>query len=488
MDISLSSIDWGPDEAKGDEKLGEYFVEVPEYKKILTGQYRYIIGRKGTGKTAICESIRLRADSLPTTFATKLSLKNFPLNTLTAMKDSSFTHKSQFVPVWSFLIVVEISRLVLKDNGSGPSWAVEGLAKFLAQNFSENNLGFIETLKTLRKRSKKLEISMSWFKGEAGKEAGSEALVSVHYQKITDHILANLSQISSESTYHLLVDELDEGYRADDKTIHFILLALLRANEDIYLALKYSGISFFPVVVLRSDIFARLEDNDLNKLDEALMHLRWSSKVGAYNLQEIIAARIRASFPDKSISKPWSGIVDLHATQALGGPDKLWYFMADRTFDRPRDILKMVKECSKVSSQLLGFDVVKNAEAAYSFWLYKEVKDEIQSHLEVWQDALSCIKNIGRPFFEASHLIRELSTDRTIRKWFQRTGANAEDICKILFDFSIIGNVDDVGRRLFKYQDEDRSWNPRFGITVHLGLHASFHLGSHTQGKGDGAL
>lgn len=51
--ISFSDVDWGEDEAKNDESLERYFVEFPEYEKVLDGKKRYIIGRKGTGKSAI---------------------------------------------------------------------------------------------------------------------------------------------------------------------------------------------------------------------------------------------------------------------------------------------------------------------------------------------------------------------------------------------------------------------------------------------------
>lgn len=61
--ISFSDIDWGEDEAKNDESLDRYFVEFPGYEKILTGKKRYIIGRKGTGKSAILQKLRLQANS-----------------------------------------------------------------------------------------------------------------------------------------------------------------------------------------------------------------------------------------------------------------------------------------------------------------------------------------------------------------------------------------------------------------------------------------
>ena len=63
FDFSFSDIDWGEDEAKNDNSLAHYFVEFPGYNNILKGKKRYVIGRKGTGKSAILQKIRLKSIS-----------------------------------------------------------------------------------------------------------------------------------------------------------------------------------------------------------------------------------------------------------------------------------------------------------------------------------------------------------------------------------------------------------------------------------------
>ena len=103
--ISFSDIDWGEDEAKNDESLDRYFVEFPGYEKILTGKKRYIIGRKGTGKSAILQKLRLQANSDATSFYSDISLRDFPLNDFKALGDRSLQDKSKYVSAWKFLIL-----------------------------------------------------------------------------------------------------------------------------------------------------------------------------------------------------------------------------------------------------------------------------------------------------------------------------------------------------------------------------------------------
>lgn len=46
-------IDLGKDEAELDERLREYFIRTSHYENTMTGSKTIIIGRKGSGKSAI---------------------------------------------------------------------------------------------------------------------------------------------------------------------------------------------------------------------------------------------------------------------------------------------------------------------------------------------------------------------------------------------------------------------------------------------------
>ena len=49
----LCKIDLGMDEAEKDQRLQEYFLKTGSYQKALEGKKTIILGRKGSGKSAI---------------------------------------------------------------------------------------------------------------------------------------------------------------------------------------------------------------------------------------------------------------------------------------------------------------------------------------------------------------------------------------------------------------------------------------------------
>lgn len=51
--MDLQKIDLGKDEAEQDQRLHEYFLKTASYRNALTGQKTIIVGRKGSGKSAI---------------------------------------------------------------------------------------------------------------------------------------------------------------------------------------------------------------------------------------------------------------------------------------------------------------------------------------------------------------------------------------------------------------------------------------------------
>jgi len=110
--VKFVNIQWGSSEAKGDSNLKDYFYEFPGFQMIMKGTYRYIIGRKGTGKTAVIEVVKNKVDKDPMAFYAEMSLKDFPITILKELRDKGFEGKAQYVPVWEFLILSQICRTI----------------------------------------------------------------------------------------------------------------------------------------------------------------------------------------------------------------------------------------------------------------------------------------------------------------------------------------------------------------------------------------
>jgi hypothetical protein len=482
FNINFRDIDWGPDEAKGDKNLSKYFVEIPEYNDILSGRFRYVIGRKGAGKTAILERVKLEAENDPLSFARSLSLRDFPLQILKSLRDKTMEDKSQYVPVWKFLILTELSKMIISDNGIEDLDAVKDLKTFINNNFP-GETSFIETLQVLNKNLGKINILSKFLGGEFSHEVSSQQTSSVYYQKAVVFLENKINEINSDSIYYIFVDELDEGYKAGDSGKRLLLLSLIRAIEDTYLIINRNGnIKYRPILALRSDIFDNLLDNDLNKLDDYIIRVKWTSgNVGGYYpLKDIATKRIRAyiteaygqQIGDQCQGDLWGLVVD-DTCQIKGAP--LWNYICNNTFERPRDIIKYMKLCQPLSGKLESEDV-KNAEYSFSSWFYNEFRDEAHSYFPIWKESLSCITKLGTGRTTTDKLANVLKSDPQIIKWMDNNNKDVYDIIEELFNYSVVGNLDTTKRWLFKYKDDTLVFDKDKEIIVHFGFKRKLRL------------
>lgn len=177
----FSQVNWGEDDATGDTGLRDYFVEIPEYKEIIAGNIRYVIGRKGTGKSAIAEKIKIDADDKYDWFYCDLSFKDFPLGSLRSLEDKSQSGKAKYIPIWTFLIYTKLISLILKDESCNNEYARE-LRDFLNKNFPSSDIGFTEIIKNITEKKAKLSIPI----GEGCLADTLESQTSVHYSKVND--------------------------------------------------------------------------------------------------------------------------------------------------------------------------------------------------------------------------------------------------------------------------------------------------------------
>lgn len=96
------------------EDVDRYFYFLDEVQEILTGAKAYVIGRKGTGKTAISEFL-VRSQRYDQ-FTEKLSFKNFPFNELYALRNESFNSPNQYITVWKYVIYTFVCKMMLRNE------------------------------------------------------------------------------------------------------------------------------------------------------------------------------------------------------------------------------------------------------------------------------------------------------------------------------------------------------------------------------------
>lgn len=402
--MKFSDIDFGPDDAKGDPRLSQYFIRTPEYGRVRAGDANFVIGRKGTGKTAICQMLYDEAQSLPNQFAVLLSFKNCPSVDLFASSDKSFRAPNEYISIWRFLIAIESSKLVLQDE-SVDSAKRSALESFLRLNFGNIDVACLDAVNTLRQNQWKVGVDLAHIplvelpEFGVSKASVESSVQRIHYGRAATAILEFLKSAVSENDFFLLFDELDEDYRNDPQYFHLII-SLFKAAYQIRQEIQ-GTLHLHPVVVLREDIFSQLDDHDLNKLDDYIVSLRWVTQDhqrSEFSLRELVNERVRAYLGLKAGLDLWPTFVD---EDIWGGPgDTAWGFLVNRTMDRPRDVLKSLKCCQPYEHEpKLTPDAIRASMVDYSQWMYNEIGNEIFRVLPEYRTALGLLTRIGKGRF-----------------------------------------------------------------------------------------
>ncbi len=323
----------------------------------------------------------------------------------------------------------------------------------------------------------KVSILAKWIGTETKSIDSIESVTSVHFQKATELIISHLKSIHSDCTYYLFFDELDEGYNSNDRNLNLLILALLRAVENCFLELK-DFLNLRPILALRSDIYNNLEDNDLNKLDDYLINLKWTTESHSpYSLYDLVNARINASINVENPMKAWECISNNTHPAIPRKIKTLWDFMYNRTFERPRDIVKFLKVCSKLHyNGKIQFNAMKTAEIDYSEWFYKEFRDEIQSHFTIWQEATQAVIKLGQGVFSFDDIKPFLDMDPSIKSFMESNNKSHHDVLETLFDFGLLGTLSSSNRWFFKYKDHNLPFNSTQKMIVHFGFTRKFRI------------
>src|SRR5574340_572188 len=100
--MKLSIINWGADSAEKDPYLLHYFVQSPAFQRLREKQKSIVIGRKGSGKSAVRKKLEQIFSADPSTHVVNLSPKFNSIRNILNDKDiaSGFGEEIFFQHTW----------------------------------------------------------------------------------------------------------------------------------------------------------------------------------------------------------------------------------------------------------------------------------------------------------------------------------------------------------------------------------------------------
>jgi hypothetical protein len=455
------------------EDTERYFYEFAAVEKLLTGQRFFVIGRKGTGKTAISEFIRRiqRHD----VFSEKLTFKNFPFNELYSRTNTQYTMPNQYITLWKYIIYSFICRLMSKNE------AIDGeISASLAEIYAVDSK---TNLQRMLHRWTASEFSISAF-GTGGKISKTKNINPTSWVEKCDVLEDVIREYCDKSTYYIIFDELDEDYKEmvenHGKSEYISLVtSLFKAAMDVRQSL--AGVNVFPIVFLRDDIYDLVQDSDKNKWNDFRIDLDWKRE----HIQNLLSFRLsRAANPTGSIlnfEKAWNSAFRDEGVRVGFRQKKrieTFDYIARSTLMRPRDFIRYLQVCAesdaKEGHSKISPETVRREDKSFSNYLRNEIEDEVHGVLPDISGILDTLGHLRKPIFSIEEF-------RNAYKERLATGAvktpDADFVLHILFHFSIIGNRPKQKLlEFFKFSNKEARFNSKEDIIVHRGLYKSLQI------------
>lgn len=452
-----------------EEDSSRYFYPVPGINDLQSGQTCFVIGRKGSGKTAIAEHIRGLTG--PTVFSRSLSFKDFPFNELYALKDSGFKTSSQYITLWKMVIYTAICDMMADNHNIDPD-VTSDLRKYFDIDLES---ALSRSITKVSEKSIGLSLKEIGVNGSAKKEYISNG---TPWNERVDILERVIETYIDDSEYYILFDELDDEYEdvldADKRQQYFQLLSgLFKGVQDVRRRVS-KGIKIKPIVFIRDDIYEVMTNNDRNKWDDLCLKLSWTEGM----LQRLVAFRIsRAIDPDGPILGFMEAFKKVFLRETVrvntqrSERRNAFRYILSRTLMRPRDVVSYVRECAKTAIEWdvpsVSPEAMKQSEAAYSQRFRQEFVDEIQSVLPNISDIFELISNVRKQVFP----LRDLQSSYQDYCSQHDNCVDFNTVSRILYHFSVIGNQPpQENARVFKYERPSTKLNLREKICVHRGL------------------
>ncbi len=393
----LAGLDLGDPAAENEmTKLAEYYLETDEFNKVLAGGIRLVVGRKGSGKTALFFRVRdiLRENRRRIVLDLKPEghqLKRFRDLVLDRLSEAVQEHAT--TAFWEYVLLLEVCYKVLEKDRVvhvrdhtlyEPYQRLSDL--YLRDQLTGGDADFSERMLRLVHR-----ISAEFTDRLGGQRSlylsadeVTQLIFKHEIPELRDHLVGYLKR---KDGVVVLFDNIDKGWptRGITSTDIVILRGLLEASRKLERLFQVHGIDFTFSVFLRNDVYELLVSESPDRGKESRVSLDWTDPdlLRAMLRRRLIYNGVPSTSP---FEEAWRRISSSH----LRGEDTADYLIG-RSLMRPRNFLRLINYC-KSNAVNLGHEKftaedIEKAATSFSADVVNEIALEIRDVFPAAEDA-----------------------------------------------------------------------------------------------------
>ena len=471
MNKSLRDVsNFGGTDADEDALLLQSFEDHPAYLQILAHERFCILGRKGSGKTAIFK--KMLKDRRPDTFAFGHTFSDYPWHHHDKQRRSGVPEEQCYLHSWTYLCLVSLAKILLNQDNSQPFNDetlphLERIERFILDSYGTRDPDVTQIFSPVHKLRFSGDVGVDWKIFKASTKI--ESIEMQYLPTIAPEVNSNLRRsvvacLNPENHYYVLFDQLDLGFSREDTSYSLRLIGLLLAAKELNVLARDEGKKLTVGIFLRDDIYSVLRFEDKNKITENFSaSVYWDHGPNHRTLKDLMEKRFKVVLQSDAPVK-WDQIFD--EEHQMTGRQSKYHYMRDRTFLRPRDMIKFCNETlDAYKANAGGSDQFNNknvldAQSQYSDYLYRELEDEIHKQIPNYEFYVEVVKNL-----EALQFTRQDFLDAWDKRKSLLSGNDNPDLAmKQLYDFSLIGYYSPGGggggaEYIWKYRDQKSTFN-----------------------------
>lgn len=470
--------------------------------KFMSRQKYYIVGLKGTGKTALLRYISLmleESDNAVSSFVLMKSdldedaRKDFSKAARVQLVDenSESFEGDDFETVWRWFIYRKIAAAI-KDNNAEPFEECQNLTNFIEIVNSEaltnpKKIGLMRLVPLIRKgnieisKSPKLGLELEW---------DDNGRAKVNFNDLVRRADQAFQQLVPNSKrLNIFFDELELNY-GSNKQYHRdsrLVRDLIVSVEKINAIAKSKGFPLCLYAAIRSEVLVSVESlgKEINKpitdFGSTILWNRPGLDASQQPLLHIIEKRItnarnEVGLPRLEPVKMWQEYF----------PDQITYqkpqvYILHNSWYRPRDIVRLLilvqdQYPTDTTFSLQGLEAVRKP---YSTASWVEITEELKAKYK--QEEIDGIKYIFYGYKQISTLAELSDHANMVSKDHKETAAlikktAIKEILKDLFRVGVIGNIDTRRERMrFSFRGDDEILFDH-NIFVHNALRAHLSI------------
>lgn len=413
---------------------------------LLSGSKYLLLGPKGTGKSAVAWYLKLKAHNTELMVATR-DISELPLAEVSAFKTGESGGPGRVVTAWRLLVLCALLDVLLEDQSSSANRDPD-----IQRTVRELRVhGFLDptpsrAILTASKKTIKVPLP------SLGEVYARESATSLHLYHLVPFLEKWITEDASPNAHILILDGLDSIYLNDPQYLP-TLTGLVQGVYLVNQALSGSGSSARVVLLIRNDVFTRLELPDAGKMREDFgFELDWrmlSGNPSSSSIFDLVNRKVSALLPEpvNVVEQFMPRYVQL-GQYGSARQRPIYNYLLGLTRHTPRDLLRLFEYVRLASLDLppqgngcVSQEAIREGALRYANKYFVDaVVNELVGRGQGSHDArsaLDALRDMGRRKFTAGDFVRQYFGESVSRD----DRARADEMLKWLFFAGAIGNV-----------------------------------------------